>query len=217
MYFAEHFAATKLAQQEIKIPSELEMHRIERSLYVFDLYKILFRRTKQSRKGRFTSKDQWTTLFSKFAPWETEQLGCIYDYLFDMITPGKIHIIEFPILHVPNLLSAFNDVAEHDVAWGDLSVPWVDDYSFDYYGYKDYILSCGLKFIRKVIETTEYKQRYKLLDKNGRGCWDDFLIDGLRTQSFDDPLQIDIIGLSNEQVETYITKPWFIDDKDPGP
>ena len=67
-------------------PTPGELHRIHRALYRFEIFCNLFR----SRKSlAFGMCDQRTLFFSNFSPWENEQLGCIHDYLFYKVYPGR--------------------------------------------------------------------------------------------------------------------------------
>lgn len=64
-----------------------EVTRIERSLYRFEIYCNLFRDSAQ-----FTfapGPEQREAYFSKFSPWENEQLACVQDYLSGAIREGK--------------------------------------------------------------------------------------------------------------------------------
>lgn len=71
---------------EVRPVSYLEQERICRALYRFEIFRRLF--------GCFSWRTdelmEFTTMFfSKFAPWEIAQLGCIQDFLGRQITPGK--------------------------------------------------------------------------------------------------------------------------------
>lgn len=80
-------------------PSRLELNRIERTFHRFELYCNLFRIQFESQEEaqRFSVAEQQEIYFKHYACWETEQLACVYDYLFRRLS-------------VP-----FNDVALHDV------------------------------------------------------------------------------------------------------
>lgn len=114
--------------------SRLEEERICRSLYRFELFRRLF--------GCFSWRsdvlvDFMTMFFSKFAPWEIAQLGCIHDFLGGQIVPGKPGLLTcvpqpptycfytspylFLSLADYNAL-VFNEVARHDIVWGELNI-----------------------------------------------------------------------------------------------
>lgn len=99
-----HYLATELASHAIaKIPaseeepdsahmplSTNEITRIERTLYRFEIYCNVF-----GRYAQFTfipGAEQRAVFFSKFAPWENEQLGCVHDYLAGAVKQGKNYI-----------------------------------------------------------------------------------------------------------------------------
>lgn len=73
--------------KEARSPSNVEIWRIERALYRFEMYCNLFR-SRQSIYGHYVT-DQVDTFFFAFAPWETEQLACIHEYLVGLVSPGK--------------------------------------------------------------------------------------------------------------------------------
>ncbi|KAF3483594.1 uncharacterized protein GIQ15_02918 [Arthroderma uncinatum] len=68
-------------------------------------------RTKPQRTSRparpvIPLEIQSQLFFRRFAPWENEQLACIHDFLLRIVD------------------KAFNDVAAHDVDWGELDIPY---------------------------------------------------------------------------------------------
>lgn len=67
--------------------SSSELRRIERTFYYFELYCNLFREGKQN-DGRFDETEQREVFFSKFSPWQNEQLSCIHQYLFRSLSVG---------------------------------------------------------------------------------------------------------------------------------
>ena len=135
-------------------PSSTELRRIQRAFYTFELYCNLFReREGKLRNVKFNEREQRQVFFNKFAPWENEQLGCIHDYLYERFT-------------VP-----FNDVAEHDVEWGELRVPWVHHHGRQVVAVKEYYLSLGLEFLHEVIGLTNYWDRWKILFNR---IWSDY-------------------------------------------
>lgn len=87
-FFVAGFAAAKLADKTQKDLSRNEKFRITRSLYLFELYCNLFRARKSAKADRFSAEEQRGLFFTRFAPWENEQLGCIHDYLFEQFSIG---------------------------------------------------------------------------------------------------------------------------------
>ena len=61
---------------------------------------------------------------------------------------------------------AFNDVAEHDVKWGEYEIPFLDNEYPPGDDYQEYYISLGLDFLRKLINATTYDHRYQLLSSN---------------------------------------------------
>lgn len=163
-FFAAEFASFALskiptARGSNAAPSLTEMIRIKRILYRFELYCNLFRKPSHDRMIRgkrncltrpnpFGKQEQRDIFFNLFSPWENEQLGCIHDYLVEEIT-------------VP-----FNDVAKHDVDWGELCVAWVDTYGIKEIFYKEGYLLKGLGFIFQLSTASTYDDRHSLLMSN---------------------------------------------------
>lgn len=55
----------------------------------------------------------------RFSPWENEQIAAIYEYLFTKVSAAKLvtRILANSLTSV-----VFNDIAEHDVEWGEMSI-----------------------------------------------------------------------------------------------
>ena len=170
-FFAAEFASAALSKNPTArgsnaAPSVAEMIRIKRILYRFELYCNLFRKPHHSRMIRgerncliqpppFGKMEQRDIFFDRFSPWENEQLGCIHDYLIEVIT-------------VP-----FNDVAKHDVDWGgEFSVEWVETFGDMEIHYKGGYLLKGLEFIFELSTASAYDDRHQLLMSNqgSGGC-----------------------------------------------
>ncbi|KAL9122316.1 MAG: hypothetical protein Q9187_001125 [Circinaria calcarea] len=208
-YFANDFAITlsanPLTGASHEVPSALtptEMDRVERALYRYELYCNLFGKNHgygrldwpDQRRPDF--RDQQRMFFGKFAPWENEQLATIYEYL------------------VRKLSTAFNDVAEHDVVWGEFTVPFQDDYD-PLYNYRDHWLSLGLEYLHRLATASTYNERYELLNPEFK-CDSDFLYPAYSEPADDDYDEILIADLT-EQDRDRILKPPFVKDPDVGP
>ena len=163
-FFAAEFASAALSKNPTArglnaAPSAAEVIRIKRILYRFELYCNLFRKPRcdQMIRGErncliqpspFGMEEQQELFFNMFSPWENEQLGCIHDYLIEQIT-------------IP-----FNDVAMHDVDWGELEVEWVEPFGDKEIFYKEGYLLKGLEFIFQLSTTSAYDDRHRLLKSN---------------------------------------------------
>ncbi|KAJ5929175.1 hypothetical protein N7454_007023 [Penicillium verhagenii] len=115
-----------------------EIHRIERSFYTVELYCSLFG---QSRP-RLSLADQIDLFFKRFTPWENEQLSCVHDFLKEEFKP------------------AFNEVAAHDIQFGELSISWTEDTSW-LLGF----VSLGMRYLDQVITASTYDERHRLLEE----------------------------------------------------
>ena len=69
--------------------SQNEITRIIRAFYRFEIYCNIFRDPKRTINVR----EQRDIFFSNFSPWENEQLACIHDYLFRVVSPGMQLVI----------------------------------------------------------------------------------------------------------------------------
>ena len=109
VHFYVHSFATKFASAALsRVPScsglqlehspstQQELERIERALYRFEIYCNLFPPSR-SMESEIASGDsaamQYEAFFSRFAPWENEQLACIYDFLVREVSPGRVEVL----------------------------------------------------------------------------------------------------------------------------
>lgn len=121
-YFCERFVRERLPlmeklvgrqlRTEDRSPSHMELFRIRRALYRYQIYCNLFFRDevdfhpgKWVRQSRNAHLDYY--ILSPFPPWVNEQLSCVHDYLEEVLS------------------RTFDDVASHDIVWGALSVDWL--------------------------------------------------------------------------------------------
>ena len=162
-YFADDFCSSILTRNPISgLPdpshaplSKAEKTRIYRVFYRVELYCNLFRifgpRVNQrSVDARLAAEEQQEVFFDKFTPWENEQLGCIHDYL------------------LRKLSTAFNDVAQHDVLWGEFMIE-DDDHYIVANQWKQGFLSKGLAFLHQAAVAQSYEDRAALLCPNLKG------------------------------------------------
>ncbi len=107
---------------------------------------------------------------------------------------------------------AFNDVAEHDVEWGERSIPWLDDESAPDNYYKEHLLSLGLNYLRRLVSARTYEERYKLLELEPE---DTGLYSGVSVAA-DAYNGIPLADLTEDERAFYIKPPYF-EDSDIGP
>lgn len=93
-------------------PSQMELFRIRRALYRFQLYcNLNFRDVVDFHPGRWVREMRnyrmARSFFNPFSPWVNEQLSCVHDYLEEVLS------------------RTFDDIAAHEVVWGALSVDWL--------------------------------------------------------------------------------------------
>ena len=157
-------------------PSSDELHRIQRAFYRFEIYCNLSR---SRQPDPFVLDEQpLMVFFSKFSPWENEQLGCIHDYLFHKVSPGKRvrDLVSCKALTV----TAFNEITDHDVTWGASGVIDAFDIENDQ---MQYILSLGLARLHDIVVAKSYDERHHVLYTPHPASTSRFLYDGLqRTQ-----------------------------------
>ncbi|KJK79987.1 hypothetical protein H634G_04226 [Metarhizium anisopliae BRIP 53293] len=175
--------------------TRLERCRIERAFYRFELYCNLFRMLPEIGAELPIRVEQNKLFFACFAPWENEQLGCIHDFLVRAVSP------------------AFNDIAEHDIAWGAFRVEYDDRIDSPFI---QHILSRGLKKLYSIILAETYLERHQLLyDRGFPSITDNFLYEGLQSANeHNDHVSLD--GWSPEN-EALLTRRSFVADPDSGP
>ncbi|KAI0544218.1 hypothetical protein F4679DRAFT_591684 [Xylaria curta] len=138
---AKKFVETTLTKAPFNQPqhpvTNQEMCRIQRALYRFQLFRNLERTAARSR-----------FLMAFFDYCENEQLFCIYFFLTRAVLP------------------AFDDVAEHDVAWGAWNIQSSERGGSSYLvsQYTQFLLSLGLEKVYEIASAETYEQRYRALD-----------------------------------------------------
>ncbi|KAJ2988039.1 hypothetical protein NUW58_g4185 [Xylaria curta] len=147
------------------------------------------------RIQRALYREQKQLFFANFSPWENEQLGCIHDFLVRAISP------------------AFNDVVEHDIAWGAYNVEFGDRIDAPY---TQNVLSLGLKKLYQITRAETYDDRERVLCSgySPRATYF-FLYEGLRyANEQHDDFWLDDLTPENELL--YVKQPFFA-DPDSGP
>ena len=218
-YFAASFALRTLARlspsafagtlPEYPLSPE-ELYRIQRALYRFEIYCNLFRGRKS---GALDINEQQEVFFSKFSPWENEQLGCVHDYLFHLISPGMFLGICSPISALT--VTAFNDIVHHDVAWGALFVE--DAFDLDS-GYIQRLLSRGLVYLAAIATAETYDERYQVLyEPYPKSGPEDFLYKGLGLSNGpDDGVELSEYTEDEEEDFARLHQP-FVHESNTGP
>lgn len=107
---------------------------------------------------------------------------------------------------------AFNDVAAHDILWGELTVEWGDRFDL---GYTQHLLSLGLESIYMVMSADTYEARHKLLYCDYPQSNDKFLYEGLKAANIID-VSPDLRDFTNVDELIYMRPPFF-HEFDPGP
>lgn len=93
-------------------PSEKEVFRIKRALYLFQIYCNMnfphgsgFETSEEARD--IQAQYVKCYILGSFSPWVNEQLACVHDYLEEVLS------------------TSFDEVAAHDIHWGAESVDWL--------------------------------------------------------------------------------------------
>ncbi|GKZ64866.1 hypothetical protein AnigIFM50267_007020 [Aspergillus niger] len=178
-------------------PSKTERNRISRSLYRFH--------------ANCNLQQEWDAIAARsagFAPWENEQLYCIYDFLMRMVKQGLIitksesqSVIEDPNLRSnwPQYISQVSDTAFHN--------------------YLQFHLSLGLTHVRRFALQNE-KQLQQIVHVTRATPRIDqqlsFLYNGLHPVSRWPPLEHALGDFDAEDEKKYIPQPWY-HDPDSGP
>ncbi|KAF2105204.1 hypothetical protein BDV96DRAFT_695014 [Lophiotrema nucula] len=183
-------AATKLTGCDNRPATRTEESRIQRAMYRFEIFCNLFRGLQEP-----VSRKLWDAFFSRFLPWENEQLACVHDYFDKAVRP------------------AFNDIAENDIAWGYNRIECDDERDCIFI---QALLSHGLEKLRRIMMAKTYETRYKLLNS---GEYPEsrfpFLYEALKHANRADHA-VYLSDFSPTVERTHIKRPFF-DDSDTGP
>ena len=107
---------------------------------------------------------------------------------------------------------AFNDIAEHDIAWGEFSVEYGDRIDSEFI---QHLLSLGLAHLHRIVLAETYEARYKLLYSNYPPHNSNFLYEGLKmANEHDDGVYLS--DYTQDEELAHITSP-FVQDSDTGP
>lgn len=109
--------------------------------------------------------------------------------------------------------AAFNDVAEHDILWEELRIPFANDWDEPINFYKERYLSLGLVYLHRVVTAKTYDDRYKLLSLELD--FDHlFLYKGLKVKQEDDGVPLPKYPVEHRQA---LINSSFTTDDDIGP
>ncbi|KAH9235466.1 hypothetical protein K456DRAFT_1723630 [Colletotrichum gloeosporioides 23] len=119
-----------------------ETFRLDRAFYRYQIMCNLY----CGRKGferNLSPIDREYPFFSEFSPWVNEQLICVYYYLENKV------------------VTAYDEIAAHDVVWGGVPVKWRrDPEELDLV--QSYLCN-GLPFLVSVMKAKTYEERLELL------------------------------------------------------
>ncbi|KAK0387914.1 hypothetical protein NLU13_4159 [Sarocladium strictum] len=199
-YFATRFIAETSGNGPIrttKTPrTTQEINRFRRAFYRFETFSNFF----HTLYGTiwFSVRDFERQFMSPFAPWEIDQIACAHDFLGRTILP------------------AFNDVAEHDVGFGEMNIEFGNTVQIP--GIQ-YLLTLGLEELRLFATTSTYEERCELLARHVDSLSDmpilcDILALGYTGQNANNCTLREVMqkGIDSECIRT----PLF-HDNDPGP
>ncbi|KAL2671435.1 hypothetical protein Neosp_014022 [[Neocosmospora] mangrovei] len=130
--------AENSTERSLPTPSTTELHRFERSLYLFELCCSLY------RLSPLEDDKIWESWFSKLPKFQLAQLGCLNHLLTDLVAP------------------AFNDLVQHDVSWGYFGVSLITDESSPL---AQRVLSRGLETLHALVQTKTYDERHRILHR----------------------------------------------------
>ncbi|EEU34209.1 uncharacterized protein NECHADRAFT_85455 [Fusarium vanettenii 77-13-4] len=125
-------------ERSLPTPSTAELHRFERSLYLFEICSSLYRLS-PLEDGR-----SWESWFTQLPKFQLEQLSCLNHLLTHFVAP------------------AFNDLVQHDVSWGYFGVSLITDESSPL---AQRVLSRGLETLHALAQTETYDERHRILHR----------------------------------------------------
>ncbi|KAK4038996.1 hypothetical protein C8A01DRAFT_16975 [Parachaetomium inaequale] len=137
-------ARTELGLRGKHGATDLEVFRIQRAMYCFQVYCNLFRHPYDRPQRRRLGTVLAVYFFGEnYSPWVHEQLACIHDY-FERV-----------------LSRAFDEVAAHDVEWGYKSINWLAVAGWN--EHKQGYLFRGLDFLYELDTAKTYDERREIL------------------------------------------------------
>ena len=190
-------------------PSELS--RIERALYRFEFYHTLFAERRGfsiRRTERFTAEGR-AGFSSHFAPWETEQMACIRDYLYEVLSTCMCPLASVSDEFESLISLGLNDAAE------PREEQRVRRTLFRGKKSPAGCLSLGLASLHRIILAKTYNERYQLISRQRLAKEDSFRA-ALDNQPRRVGRQIPLSNLTEAQRDSWIHRQ-VADDDDHGP
>ncbi|CAF9935096.1 hypothetical protein IMSHALPRED_010105 [Imshaugia aleurites] len=219
-FFCRGFAASALSIHPVTGVEEtspsplslLESNRIKRTLYRYELFCNIFRKLGMLQDIQATPETPQSIFFSSCAPWENEQLACVRAYILERFSLRACSENLYP-LYDKLTISAFCDVAEHDIECGSWEMRGSDGVD-GFNDWKEHYLSLGLAYLRQMVNTSAFDDRCHLL-KTHKEDPDCSLFDALMIQGDgNDPSHLDTY--TEEDEHRYIPPQRAI-DSDKGP
>lgn len=174
-------------------PSAAETARIARAFYRFELFRKLV-----GYQGISNASVSACEFFSKFAPWKNAKLACVHEFLAWEVIP------------------VFDDVARHDVVWGEHRVPYANGPASTHI---QHVLSLGLEALYHVITAKSWEDKRDALCVRemppGRSLH--FLHDPLENLRGEPAAIISDEGIDDEDLRMMSDQPPFCGDGDAGP
>ena len=146
--------------------SLLESNRIQRAFYRYERFCNLFRLSEDNPTVGVMGPGLALCVSSIWKSLENEQVTCVRDHLLERL---MLRMCSWRLTNrLKQLtLSAFQDVAEHDVEWGELKVKW-HYHRLQYNPWKEHYLSRGLSYLRQLFDAQTYDDRCRLLKPQGK-------------------------------------------------
>ena len=153
--------------------SKGELARIKRALYRYSVYCSFYGYNKHARGLSADYLEAYTrrdAFFGRFSPWENEQFVTIYEFLQRCISKGSSsRALDMRLTSLTNsVVIAYDEVAMHDVLWGEWNIPYSEHHSPPPNRHKEFYSSLGLHFLHRLNAASTYNEYCKLL------CADDY-------------------------------------------
>ncbi|KAI1180577.1 hypothetical protein F4777DRAFT_528505 [Nemania sp. FL0916] len=173
--------------------SPSEYFRFCRAFYQLDLFHWLYRSDVADPSAE--RANLW--FFSKYSPWEMEQLGSVYDFLDE------------------KLAKASYDVVAHDIEFGEVGIDYLNPATRNYS--RQCWLSQGVEYIYKLMSTTSYETTRAVLADAFCGDAAD-LLDVLedKMEAYSEDTLKAVEECSKDQLQTFLSS-CGNDDTEKGP
>ena len=150
-----------ISERPMGPPSPAEELRLHRALYRFEMYWILLLSDDAQKRHVGSDLEAWAPVFfQRFAPWENEELGCVLDFLYQILLPGMLLCFAVLTGSTTDYRIAFNDLAFHDILWGAYGVEYAENMNNTYVRR---LITRGLEGILAITEAEDYESRLREL------------------------------------------------------